>query len=67
MNIQLNNRPELLNEEHVTVARLLELKNFTFRMLVVKINGKLIKKDQYAKSFIYEGDDVMVMHLVSGG
>ena len=67
MNIVLNNRPESFNENNLTIAELLVLKKFTFRMLVIKINGQLIKKDQYGDAQIHEGDDVMVMHLVSGG
>ena len=36
-------------------------------MLVIKINGKLIKKMDYDTATINDGDEVMVMHLVSGG
>lgn len=46
---------------------LLKVKNFTFKMLVVKINGKLVKKNEYDDSFIHDGDEVMVLHLISGG
>ena len=46
MVITLNNRTEKIDKAYITVNELLELKNFTFKMLVVKINGKLIKKDE---------------------
>ena len=36
-------------------------------MLVIRINGTLVKKDMYATATIKDGDDVMVLHLVSGG
>jgi thiamine biosynthesis protein ThiS len=67
MEITLNNRQETIDREYLTVQELLKYKNFTFRMLVIKINGKLIKKDKYDSATIKNGDIVMVMHLVSGG
>jgi sulfur carrier protein len=65
--IILNNNREDISTENLTVSGLLKLKNFTFRMLVVRINGNLVKKDEYDHTYIGEGDDVMVLHLISGG
>jgi sulfur carrier protein len=67
MKIRLNNNEETFNHENLTVSVLLELKNFTFKMLVVKINGQLVKKSEYESAEIRAGDDVMVLHLISGG
>jgi thiamine biosynthesis protein ThiS len=67
MKIVVNNSDEVIKVERLTVSELLKIKNFTFRMLVVKINGKLIRKDEYDGTVINDGDDVMVLHLVSGG
>ncbi len=67
MKIILNNREEVLSEEQLTVNQLLTLKSFSFKMLVIKINGKLIRKADYETTQIQEGDDVMVLHLISGG
>lgn len=67
MNITLNNRPESFTQKRITISQLLEIKNFTFKMLVIKVNGKLVKKDEYASFGINESDDVTVLHLVSGG
>jgi len=67
MKIILNNREEELDNQQVTVQELLDIKKFAFKMLVVKINGVLIKKDQYASSVIKDGDNVLVLHLMSGG
>lgn len=67
MNITLNNRPESFTQDSLTINQLLEVKNYTFKMLVIKINGKLIKKDGYDNAKIINGDDVIVLHLVSGG
>ena len=67
MNITLNNRPESFNPDELTISELLEIKNYTFKMLVIKVNSKLVKKDAYDIFEIKEGDDVTVLHLVSGG
>lgn len=67
MNIVLNNREESIEKDSMTIQELLAYKNFTFKMLVVKINGKLVKKDNYDKATVTDGDIVTVLHLVSGG
>jgi sulfur carrier protein len=67
MKIILNNNPETLNVENCTVSDLLKIKNYTFKMLIVKINGGLVKKEDFENSVISEGDDVIVLHLISGG
>lgn len=69
MDIILNNIPEHIDspKASITVSELLAIKRFTFKMLVVKVNGKLIKKDEYTSAIINNGDDVQVIHLISGG
>jgi thiamine biosynthesis protein ThiS len=67
MKISLNNNPETLEGTSITVNQLLKLKNFTFKMLIIKINGSLIQKEEYGTATIQDGDDVTVMHLISGG
>ncbi len=67
MQITLNNRKEEFDRNTMTVLELLDEKNFTFRMLVIKINGQLVKKADYGKAIIKDGDDVSVLHLISGG
>lgn len=67
MEIILNNRKESIDRNSLTVQELLDYKNFTFKMLVIKINGVLIKKEQYETANINQSDNVMVLHLVSGG
>ena len=67
MEITLNNTKEIIPEDNITVAGLIKYKNFTFKMLVTKINGQLVRKEDREKVFIKAGDDVMVLHLISGG
>jgi len=67
MKIILNNNPEEIPGASVSVNELLSLKNFTFKMLIIKINGTLVKKTEYKTTMISDGDDVTVLHLISGG
>ena len=67
MKILLNNILEEVASDALTVNELLKLKNFTFKMLVIKINGTLIRKNEYESAMIRDGDEVHVLHLISGG
>jgi sulfur carrier protein len=67
MVIILNNKSEFFEGEELTVNELLKKKKFTFKMLIIKINGQLIKKSDYDTTFVKDADDVMVLHLISGG
>lgn len=67
MRILLNNREEELDSNSLTVNDLLKIKKYSFRMRIVKINGKLIPGDQYDTSLIKDGDDVQIIYLMSGG
>jgi sulfur carrier protein len=66
MIITLNNNKETIRED-ITVADLIRIKNFTFRLLVTKVNGQLVRKEERDKIIIKDGDEVMVLHLISGG
>jgi sulfur carrier protein len=67
MKITLNHTAEEFDVNVMSVNDLLARKNYTFKMLVIKINGGLVKKTDYDSTFIREGDDVSVLHLISGG
>lgn len=67
MNITLNNEPMTLEGESITVEKLLEMKRYTFRLRIVKINGRLIDRDSYGGEVINNGDTVQVIYLMSGG
>lgn len=67
MNIILNNRPEFFDAEELSVAEIIRLKNFTFKMLVTKINDKVVRTDERETAMVRDGDNLMVMHLISGG
>lgn len=67
MIITFNNRLEEVPDGPISVNDLIKFKNFTFKMLVTKVNDELVKKDQRDEVLVYEGDKVEVLHLISGG
>lgn len=67
MKLTLNNRDEFFDSDNITISKLLEIKNFTWKMLVIKVNGKVLKRHEYDTVQIKEGDDVSVFHLITGG
>lgn len=67
MTITLNNREEKFEAESMTVDEMLEARKFSFRMRIVKINGRFIKKEDYATEKIEDGDNVQMLYLMSGG
>lgn len=69
MNIVLNHRPESIDtpQGSITVTELLKIKTFSYKMLIVKVNDDLVKKDDYSTATIKDGDNVQVIHLITGG
>lgn len=67
MEFTLNNKLEIIDAEEISFAELLEIKNYTFKMIVTKLNNKLVKKEFRETTYIQNGDSVSVLHLVSGG
>jgi len=67
MKINLNNKEVSMAGESFSVRELLNLMHFTFPMIVVKINSRLVKKEDYERVFIGDGDNVEAIHLISGG
>ena len=54
-------------EENLTIDRVLKIMNYTFKMIVVKVNGELVKKEDYDIKIIPEGAEVQIIHLIAGG
>lgn len=65
--ITLNNREEFFDKETLTVEEMLEIKKFSFKLRIVKINGRFIKKENYNTEIIKDGDNVDMLYLMSGG
>jgi sulfur carrier protein len=51
----------------LTVAGLLELRNYIFPMVAVQVNGELIRRGTYDTTPVPDGATVQVIHMMSGG
>ncbi len=51
----------------MTVAEILKIRNFIFRMIVVQVNGELVRRGSYDTAVVPDGADVQVIHMISGG
>lgn len=67
MKILLNNRNEEFEGHAISVKEMLEIKKFTYRLRIIKVNNTLIPKDKYESTIIHEGDNVQMLYLMSGG
>lgn len=67
MKITLNNRPEEIEGGPMSVNELIKYKNYTFKLLVTKVNGQLVKTGERDEAMVNDGDNVQIMHLISGG
>jgi sulfur carrier protein len=67
MKICLNHKEVSMAGESLSVRGLLTLMKFTFPLIIIKINGRLIKKEDYERVFVGDGDNVEAIHLMSGG
>ena len=67
MKILLNNREEVFEKSSITVSEMLEIKKFTYKLRIIKINGELIPRERYDETAIADGDVVQMLYLMSGG
>ena len=64
--ITVNNTPHNYTAG-MTVASLLEEKNYVFPALVVKLNGQVIEEENYAATAVNDDDIVLAIHTFAGG
>jgi thiamine biosynthesis protein ThiS len=67
MKILLNNREEEFEGDTMTISEMIEIRKFSFKMRIIKINGKFISGENYKNTMIRDGDDVQMLYLMSGG
>lgn len=62
----INGRPSTVPAGS-SVRELLDLMNFTYPKIFVKINGSHIEEGAYETTIVHEEDAVQVIHLMAGG
>lgn len=53
--------------EGMTVQDILTVMKYSFKLLIIKVNGELVKRDQYDAYKVPVNSEVEVIHLMSGG
>jgi sulfur carrier protein len=67
MKIKLNNTDENFEGETLSVSKMLEMKKYSFKLRIIKVNGILIQREKYDTTLLCEGDVVQLVYLMSGG
>lgn len=67
MTITLNGATERLDTETATVKGVLRAKGWSFPLIVVTVNGRLVARAEWDAAPVADGDVVDATHLMSGG
>jgi sulfur carrier protein len=67
MNITLNGSTEQFKGNSLTVRELLSAKGWSFPLIIVRINGRLVERSAWDGVSVCEGDNIDAAHLMSGG
>jgi sulfur carrier protein len=67
MRLQLNGDEIEQGGDSATVQELLAARRYSFPLIVVKVNGVFVPREEYRNASVKEGDVVDAYHLVSGG
>jgi sulfur carrier protein len=65
--IRVNDKFDVEWHERMTVNSILKALKFTFPMIVVSVNGKVVPRSEYGTTMIEDDDEVKVIHLIAGG
>jgi thiamine biosynthesis protein ThiS len=50
-----------------SINRLLKRMRYNFPLVIIKVNGAIVHKEDHVKTKVMDGDVVEVIHLTSGG
>lgn len=64
--IEVNGEP-LEWQEGLTVRGVLRARKYLFPLLIVSIDGQLVRRQDYDATVVPDGSTVKVVHLMSGG
>jgi len=53
--------------EGMTVRDVLTVMKYSFRMLIIDVNGEHVRREQYDTYKVPKNSEVKVIHLMSGG
>ena len=65
--IRVNNQYDVDYLPGMTVQDVLTALKFSFRMIVVKIDGQVVLRKDFATTEVPDGAEMQAIHLISGG
>ena len=65
--IRVNNQYDVEYRPGMTVQDVLNALKFSFRMIVVKVDGQVVLRKDFATTEVPDGAEVQAIHLISGG
>jgi thiamine biosynthesis protein ThiS len=65
--IRVNDQYDVEHRPGMTVQDLLAALNFSFKMIVVKINGQVVLRRDFPTTEVPDEAEVQAIHLISGG
>lgn len=65
--IRINNRDEVEWKEGMTVQGLLDEMGFSYTLITVTVDDRLVPEEDYDHFIIHDGAEVGVFHLAHGG
>jgi sulfur carrier protein len=54
-------------ETELSIEKIMELRRYSFPLIISRLNGVIVPREARASAFVYDGDEVELYHLVSGG
>lgn len=68
MQININGEPEQVEQEELSVLKLLEIKNVESpEMVSVQLNGEFVDRKNYPTTIISENDSLEFLYFMGGG
>jgi sulfur carrier protein len=65
--ITVNTEPETWAEDSLSIRDILDRKRWSFPLIIAKLNGESVPREEYSSRLVREGDALELYHLVSGG
>ena len=65
--IRVNDQYDVEYRPGMTIQDLLDALKFSFRMIVVKVNGQVVLRKDFETTEVPDGAEVQAIHLISGG
>lgn len=53
--------------EGLTIQAILDERGYTAPRIVVKVNGEVVRREQWGTYVVRDGEEVRAIHLIAGG